>query len=203
MQWLWYNCESGGGAGVSCRNSQLNVQNVGVTLVNTSCPGTTYATAAISWELQNMKYHPNSFSVQCFIRQHRIEVSIDNNNTFVAQLGGLFSSAIYYVCCVSAVYGSYVADGMCAILPFQPTNMTLESSLLAITTPSETLQDFASDPAISLITQTSTSDSKFNERLSIVGGVLGSIVIVLVILLAFCGGALLFLLRLRSLILKR
>ena len=148
-----------------------------------------------------MEYHPNSFLVQCFIRQHRIEVSIDNNNTFVAQLGGLFSSAIYYVCCVSAVYGSYVADGMCAILPFQPTNMTLESSLLAITTPSETLQDFASDPAISLITQTSTSDS--NERISIVGGVLGFILIVLVILLAFCGGALLFLLQSRSLILKK
>ena len=38
---------------------------------------------------------------------------------------------------------------------------------------------------------------------NIVGGVLGSIIVVLVLLLAICGGALLYLLRARSVILKR
>ena len=171
-------------------------------LVNTSCY-TTYVTAMISWELQdNVEYHPSSFSVQCFDIQHKIELSINNNHNFTAQLGGLHSYAAYYVCCVSAVYGSYVADGMCAILPLQTANMTLESSLFAISTPSETPQDFASDATISTtshLTQTSGS----NNRISIVGGVLGFIIAVLLIVLAVCGGALLFLLRSRSSILKQ
>ena len=197
----WYRCESGGGAAVRCRNSELNVQNVGVALVNTSC-NTTYATAVVSWELQdNTEYQPNSFSVKCSNEQHRIELSMENNHTFTTQLGGLLSSATYYISCVSAVYGSYVANGICALLPLQSANIN-ESGLLAISTPSEAPQGFASDTtfsSISRLTQTGGSD----RRISITGGVLGFIIAILLILLAICGGTLLCLLRSRSLILKR
>ena len=191
----WYRCESGGGAAVRCRNRELNVRNVGVALVNTS-GHTAYATAVVSWELQeNTEYQPNSFSVKCSNEQHRIELSMDNNHNFTTQVGGLLSSATYYICCVSAAYGSYMADGICALLPLQSSNITLES---AISTPNEIS---ATDATISRLIQ--TDGSAQDNRISIVGGVLGFIIAVLVILLAIFGGALLCLLRSKSSIPKR
>ena len=127
-------------------------------------------TIMILWEPQNFTvYRPSSYKVRCFNDklQHSIESSVDNE-TFTTTLGGLFPSATYYICCVSAVYRSYVASEICSLLNV-PANVNEIS----------------------------------DNRISIVGGVLGFIVTVLLILLAICGGALLCLLRPRFLTFKR
>ena len=135
-------------------------------------------TVTASWVPRNNTittvYQPSLFNLRCFNDklQHSVELSVDNE-TFMAQLGGLFSSAAYYICCVSAVYGSYVADETCTLLRF-PNEETFESDSLASTA----------------------------KRTNIVSGVLGFIIAVLFTVLAICGGVLLFLLRSRPLIRK-
>ena len=167
-------CRHGGGAGVRCRVSQLNA--ISVAFVNTPC--CIMRTAVISWELKNITiYRLNSFEVHCFNDklQHSMEFSVDNE-TFTTTLGGLLPSATYYICCVSAVYGSFVADEICDL-----ANETSESNLLTSSTPSpiENSGEFVGD---------------LDNRTSIIGGVLGFIIAALLILLAICGGALLYLL---------
>ena len=151
----WF-CYGSTGAGVRCKDDRLRVKNVHTAIVSTSMH-----TIMILWELQNFtEYRPSSFKVRCFNDklQHSIEFSVDNE-TFTTTLGGLLPSATYYICCVSAVYGSYVANEICSLL-----NVPANANELS------------------------------DNRTSIVGGVLGFIIAVLLILLAICGGALLYLL---------
>ena len=154
-------CYGSAGAGVRCKDDRLTVKSVTTAIISTSMP-----TVMILWEPQTItKSRPSSFKVRCLNDklQHSIEFSVDNE-TFTTTLGGLLPSATYYVCCVSAVYGSYVADEMCSLLKI-PANVT-----------------------------SNEISASHDNRTSIVGGVLGFIIAVLLILLAICGGALLYLL---------
>ena len=160
-------CYGSTGAGVRCKDDRLRVKNISATIINTVTP---MHTVMVSWVLQNSTlYLLSSFNLRCLNDklQHSIELSVDNE-TFMAQLGGLFSSATYYICCVSAVYGSYVADEACNLLLL--TNKTFESA--------------------SIETKTNTVQT--------VSGVLGCIIVVLLIVIAVCGSMLLFLLRSKS-----
>ena len=200
----WFYCSYGGGAGVRCRDSQLNVQAISVALVNMTC--NTLHIAMISWKLHNstkLLYQPTSNVINCFNEQHSIELSVDHDGTFTTTLGGLLPSATYYICCVTPVYGSYEADKGCVLFRLAdetsqsdlltPTEATEEfvSDLLASNTPTNTQEEFVSGATVpSHLTAAGDSDN----RISIVGGVLGFIIAVLLILLAICGGALLCLL---------
>ena len=131
-------------------------------------------------------YQPSSFNIECFNDKlpHSINVRVDNE-TFTVQLGHLIPSTTYYTCCITAVYG--------------PHNVLIDEICTQVTVTSSTTTD-APDKFISGAFRL-TSD--LDDRTSIVGGVLGFIIAVLLILFAIYGGAFLFLLRSRSSILKR
>ena len=117
-----------------------------------------------------------------------------------ASVGGDLSS-VSFACCVSVVYyyGDYEAERKCTstdsdMLPLDLFNTPApnQTSNQPVTTPSSTQMmptSIGSEKVIS---------SDLNMRASIIGGVLGSIIIVLLLLLAICTGALLFLLQSRS-----
>ena len=203
----WFYCSRGGGAGVRCRDSRLNIQAISITLVNTTC--NTLHTVVISWKLHNgveYRYQPTSNIIKCNSRQHNvsIELSVDRNHsgTFTTQIGGLLPSATHYTCCVTPVYGSYVADMGCIALGIgDDSDETSESDLFTLTETTYT-EEFVSDLLASStpteLVSGATVPSHFtgdsDNRISIIGGVLGFIFAVLLILLAICGGALLYLL---------
>ena len=103
-----------------------------------------------------------------------------NDETFSVEMGGLFPLATDYVCCVEAIYGSYVADKVCTLLRFPNATASTsgESDLSAYR-------------------------SESDNTISIVGGVLGFVIAVLLILLVIFGGALLLLLQSKSVHQKR
>ena len=180
-------CKYGGGAGVRCPNP---LKNISVEFINTSHYPVPYV--RISWELHStVIYQPTTFTVLCsnYKLQHRINVWVDNK-TFTVQLGQLLPSPTYYNCCVGAEYISDVIDEICML-----ANKTVPGSVSpgSIPTDSQVPNKFVSGK----------SHLTGDDTTSIVGGVLGFITVVLLILLVICGGALLFLLRSRSLILKR
>ena len=163
------------GAGVACPYYNL-LKNVSMTFMNTSnCP---LHYVWISWELRStMLYQPSSFNIECLNHDqpHSINISVDNK-TFTVQLGCL-PSAAYYTCCVRAMSDSNILlDEICRV-------------------PNKTSTD-------DLFTGGASHDLD-NRTSIIIGGVLGFIIVVLLTALAICGGALLFLLRSISLILKR
>ena len=161
-----------------CSHHPLQVENVTATIIGTFC-STKHHSVIVSWQLRNNTMNlPTSFSVECRNDRHSIELLV-NNETFSVELGGLFPSATDYVCCVEAVYGSYVANKVCTLLRFLNTTASTsgESDLVA------------------------GSDS--DNTTSIVGGVFGFIVALLLVLLVICGGALLLLQRSKPLVNKR
>ena len=160
-------------AGVSCLNPLKNI-SLSIELINTSHSPLYYV--KISWQLRSMVIsQPNLFHLRCSNDEvsHRIEVWVDNK-TFTTQLGRLIPSPTNYTCCVRAVSGPQLSSTLIDEICTQVT-VTVASS-----NPTEPL-----------------------DRTSIVGGILGLIIAILLILLAFCGGALLFLLQSRVSILKR
>ena len=168
---------------------------------------------------------PSSYKIECFNRQHHVNMLV-NNATFSLELLGLVPSTLYN-CCVSAVYGSYTARGVyIETATFQPptTHPSSESPMVrpngsptamsgAISTgtsehpPSETVHvpgDISTIkpsnecPTIQLnltSCQTQGGASRASSSVDTVGGVLGFIIAVLLILLAISGTALVCLLR--------
>ena len=120
-------------------------------------------------------HKPSSFTAQCFNQQHSIELSVINGTATQISLDLLSPNS--YNCCVLAIYryGNYVAERKCTSLT---TEMLQSNSLTS--------------PVLRL-----------NDRSGIIGGVLGSVMIILLLLLAICGGALLYMLQSKSVILKR
>ena len=168
-----FYCRYGGGAGVRCREEELRVKNVSVATVD--MPYCTKHTVIIFWELhKNSSYKPSSFTVTCFNQQHHTELSMINGTAMQISIGDLLSSTSY-TCCVSAIYyRNYETEEECTVIS------------------TETLQsDSLTSPVL-----------RSNDRADIIG-VLGSINVILLLLLAICGGALLYLLRSRHVILKR
>ena len=169
-----HNCTSGVGAGVTCPSYDL-LENVRVTFMNSShCP---LHDAWISWELNSTAiYQPRSFNININCHSnHELPRKIIfevNNETFTVQLGCLLT---YYICCVRAVYRSdnNVIDESC--IPLQLPNKTTNTES----------DDFVS---------THDASRGLDNTAGIVGGALAFIIVVLLIVLAICGGALLFLL---------
>ena len=169
-------CRYGGGASVRCRDEQLRVQNVSAATVNT-----TTHTVMISWELNNGAPHqPNSFKVECFSQQHtEFSLSVNNGTVMQISIGGLMFSTSYS-CCVSARY-YYDTERRCSSMDsLPPEAVTSPASNKTFTTPASADSEFVS--------------SDFNMKTNVIGGVLGSIIVILLILLAICGGALLYIL---------
>ena len=175
------HCNSGNDAGVICRA----FKNVNTT-INVSSD--TMRSVLVTWE-----YHRHngtsrqltSFKVECSSELHghytRFSVS---NSTFRINVGGLFPFASYN-CCISAIYyghylgpylipnyGYYTAESRCTLLEAMTNAVSTE-----------------------MVKPLSSVDS--NMRANIISGVLGFIITILVLLLAICGGALLYLLRSR------
>ena len=178
----------GGGAGVRCREEQLRVKNISAATISIPEYYDTMNTVLISWELySNASHKPSSFTIVCFNQQHRniSELSISYNNGTLTQISvGVLLPSTSYNCCVSPIYyyGEYTAERKCSL------------------TNSEILQ------ADSFIIPTSTELEKFvdiSSHSNIIGGVLGSIMIILLLLLTACGGALLYMLRSKGVFLKR
>ena len=170
-----YGCNTDGGAGVKC---PIPLETVSVEFISTSHSPPHYIN--ISWQLHsNVIFQPSLFVLMCSNDElsHRIVVWVDNK-TFTAQLGRFIPSATNYTCCVRAISGfqlnlNILIDEIC-------TQVRVVSS-----TPTEPPDKYTSDN---------------NYRTSIVGGILGFIIAILLILLA---GALLFFLQSRTSILKR
>ena len=139
----------------------------------------------ISWELDNGAPHqPNSFKVECFSQQHtEFSLSVNNGTVMQISLGGLMFSTSYK-CCVSARY-YYDTERRCSSMDnLPPEAFTSPASAQTFTTPASVDSEFVS--------------SDFNMKTNVIGGVLGSIIVILLILLAICGGALLYILRSRT-----
>ena len=143
---------------------------------------TTHSTVLIVVILQNNNV-TNLFQVGCYNQQHGVYVSnlvSNETNSFTTHLRGLFSSS-FYTCCTSAIcYQQYVTRGTC-------TN--IETPELLTTT--ESLD--TSSPVESRISN--QTESKAMTSVSLVGGILGFIIAVLLILLSLSVIALICLLQ--------
>ena len=155
-QLFTHNCNHEEDAGVRCRDDR-RLKNVSATVTNTD--------VRISWELKdNVHDRPSFFEVECSNERHST-TTLENNQTFTTQLGGLLPSTPYN-CCVSAVYVSLYAA----------------TTVTKACTPIEIL----SLPANDLKTSNSTN-------VNVIGGILGFIIITLLILLALSVTVLIYL----------
>jgi hypothetical protein len=164
-----HDCRHNEDAGVKCNRDEDNniiIKNINASIIRLNTPCVSTYTAMITWTPQDTthEYQLSSHQIECFSRQHHIKMLV-SNVTFNVELSGLLPSTPYN-CCVSAVYGSYTARGVCT--PIQtPTNQ----------------------PSGSPIVKSSAGNA------AIIGGVLGFIIVVLLVLLAVLGAALVYLLR--------
>ena len=189
------NCWS---AGVRCSEERLRVKNVSAVTVNT----THTVTVTISWALYSGAPHkPSSIRVWCFNQHVGFILWVNNGTLAQISVGDLLSSTSFE-CCVSAIYyynGYFESEGQCT-----STDSMLPSDLFTTPAPNRTLNQPFTTPTSTQMNFSMIPGSEkvvgnnLNMRVSIIGGVLGSIIAVLLLLLAICGGALLFLLRSRS-----
>ena len=199
-------CIYGGDAGARCTDKLLQVKNITAATVpvQESRSNVTRQSVLLSWEFHSnasSRPGPSSFSVECFNRQYRMELSVNNGTLTQVNIGDIFSSTIF-ACCVSAIYyrGHYVTERRCTMTDSDMFLLDLSTTQAQpVTTPSSTQMMPASIGSENVIGSTSA----LNMKASIVGGVLGSIIILLLLLLAMCGGTLLFLLRSRSITPKK
>jgi hypothetical protein len=130
-----------------------------------------------------------------------MELSVNNGSLTQVNIGDLLSSTTF-ACCVSAIYyhGYYEAERKCT-----STDSDMLLDLITIPAPNQTVTTPNSTqtiPTSESIGSEKAVSSDLNMRESIIGGVLGSIIIILLLLLAVCGVALLFLVRSKSMIPK-
>ena len=192
-----FACRNNRVATVRCREDGLRVKNVNVA-INT--PHYTIHCVLVTWELHNVIAHqPSSFLVQCFNELYYLKFSV-NNETFISFSVNSSLPSLSYICCVSAIYyGYYTAERRC----YNTLSETLISGSFTSPSSTEMLQsDSFTSPASNELDKFVSSDLN-NMRASIIGGVLGSIIVILLLLLAMCGGALLYLLQSRGVIPKR
>ena len=116
-----------GPVAVRCSRDNQIIRNVSISLITDETPtsGSTlnlthYYSVLVIWQIYH--HHDDdrlrttavlrSFDVRCFNDVHSIKISL-SNTTFMTQIGGLLRSSYHYTCCVSAVYDSYTAQGVC------------------------------------------------------------------------------------------
>jgi hypothetical protein len=162
----------------------------------------------ISWELYSgVPHKPSSLRVWCYNQQRAIEFRlwVYNETLTHVSVGGIVSS-VSFACCVSVIYyyGYYEAEGKCSstdpgMLPsdFFITPAPNQTSNQPVTMPSST-QIIPASVGSEII-----ASSDLSMRASIIGGVLGSIIAILLLLLVMCGAALLYLLRSKGVTSKR
>ena len=190
------HCDLRKWAGVRCRAFKY----VNVTI---NGPQDTVHSVLITWEYHrhnNTARQLTNFKVECFSKQHNISYLSANNNTFRASIGGLIPFTSYN-CCVSSIYSNYGYLGRSYTAERRCTSVAAMNSLTtvnAVTTaalPTEIIMP----PQ-----QSGDSNMKNNDmRVNIIGGALGFVIVILLLLLAICGGALIYLLRSKSVIPKR
>ena len=156
-----HRCQSGIILGVRCKV----IRNIEFTAINNS--------VLITWEYYNnniTSHQLSSFDVHCNERRHYNIISVSNGTSRLSDIvGHLFPNASYG-CCVSAKY-------------VRPTGTIVTTEITCASIRSE-----------DLLTSTDTffiSDTCANMTATVVGAVLGCIIVILLVLLAVCGGALL------------
>jgi hypothetical protein len=202
-----FRCRNGGDAGVRCTDKWLQVKNITAATIQASCNNITKQSILLSWELySNASYTPSSFAVECFNRRHDMELSVNNGTLTQVNIGDIFSSTPFR-CCVSAIYyrGHYDTEQRCTatdsnvllnLFTTPAPNRTVITNQ-PVTTPNSTQMIPAS------IGSETVASSDLGMRASIIGGVLGSIIAILLLLLVVCGAALLYLLRSKGVTSKR
>ena len=192
-------CDHGKCAFVRCREEWLRVKNVSSATVSVQEYNAMY-TVLIFWELYcNASHSPTSFTVVCFNQQHKTELLTNNGTLMQISVGGLLSHhAAAYTCCVSPIYynGHYSAERKCTLTD---SEMLSSDSFMTLATSTE-INSFVISASTGMDVFVSND---LNMRVTIIGGVLGFTISILLLLLVICGGALLCLLRSRHMIPKR
>ena len=166
------NCQSGGGAGVRCK-----------VINNIEFSATVNNSVLVTWEYSNSTSHqPSSFDIHCNGQQQRTNVNSVSSGTSRVSVGELLPNASYD-CCVSAKYRTSITEIRCA--------STRSEDLLTPTTISDTKFNMTAT-----VTVANISDS--NMTTTVVGAVLSCVVVILLVLLSVCGGALFHLVRSRA-----
>ena len=167
-----HNCHHYEDAGIRCSEElgDERLLNISVDIINVH-------TGLITWNIQNSTQHWfTSYVVKCFSEYegHHIEMSA-SNSTFSVQLVGLFPSTPYN-CCVSALYESYIYTRACT-----EEIVTIHPDEVPMTKPNER-----------------ENSNQLVDTIIIIGGLLGSITVILFILLVVCGILLAISCRLQS-----
>ena len=159
-----HNCQHSEDASVRCNDDQR------LMMINSTVVNTATGIVSIIWELTNDTVDkPSFFNIACFNERYSTTL-VENNETFITQLqlGGPFSPADSYNCCVSALYNT-----------LQPAT-TATKLCTSIEVPSL----LTTAPSVHVIqTSTTMSEQSHFVTTSIIGGVLGCIITVLLILL--------------------
>ena len=144
------------------------IKNINFATVNNS--------VLVTWEYNNnTSRQPSSFDVRCNGQRHYNNVISVSNGTsrFSDIVGGLLPN-IHYDCCVSAKYiRSHGSD-------------IITTEISCVSSKSE-----------DLLPPTTIGDTN-NMTATVVGAVLGCIIVILLVLLSVCGGALFHLVRSRT-----
>ena len=198
------HCDLHRGAAVRCRAFKY----VNVTI---NRPQDTVYSVLITWEYHrhnntSRRRQLTNFEVECFSEQHYMSYLSANNNTFRARIGGLIPFTSYN-CCVSSIYYAHGYSGVSYVMEDYTAEkrcilVTAIDSLTIVTVDAVTT---VTPPEIVIpLQQSGDSNMKNNDmRVNIIGGALGFVIMILLLLLAICGGALLYLLRSKSVIPKR
>ena len=132
-------------------------------------------TVMVTWKYNSTSHQPSSFDVRCNGQQHYNNIiSVSNGTSRVSDIVGDLLPNTFYDCCVSAKYT-------------RPGGSIITTEIRCASIRSE-----------DLLTPTNISDTNMTTTITVVGAVLGCIIVILLVLLAVCGGALFHLLRSRA-----
>ena len=180
--------------------------------VTVNRPQDTVYSVLITWEYHrhnntSRRRQLTNFEVECLSKQHYISYLSANNNTFRASIGGLIPFTSYN-CCVSSMYYAHGYLGASYVMEYYTAEkrcilVTAMDSLTTVTVDAVTT---VTPPTEIVIPPQQSGDSNMKNndmRVNIIGGALGFVIVILLLLLAICGGALIYLLRSKSVIPKR
>ena len=197
-----HNCNHGEDIGVRCTgNSSLlsnSIMNVSINNITSviSTHGINLYTIFITWKWQNnsmLQNQLNSFQIECFSDQHRVELSVNSTTLSVELLGLLHSTS--YNCCVSAIYGSYTARAVCTETATIQPPTSRPSPMKDISSKNPISESSTIQPSTCQTQDSMRSFSASSSVADVIGGVQGFIIAILLILSAVLGVALVYLLR--------